>query len=522
MGQLLPFLYNCNVIVSKQDTVNPREPMRDWPKGRLLLVDDDPSVLSTYKRLIERLGFDVIAAEGAAEALQILERQVVDVVIADYRMPQMNGDTFLEQVHDRWPETVRILNTGLAEMQVVEEAVRRGGIFRLLLKPCDIDKLKLALEDAVDLHERQCKGRRAALQTQADLLNYRKIFRCALDPMMVSNLEGDIIEVNDAFLLSLGCSRDEALELRPTIMRCWQQESCWSEILATLRREGHWSGEVQHRELKRYALLSISTVLDEKGAPSSLVAVEKDISTWKQLIQESKTAQYEVILSLAKMAEYRDPETFSHLERIRGYCRILTCRMAMMPRYRDVIDDAYVEAIAASSPLHDVGKVGIPDAVLLKPGPLSEREWHIMKLHTKIGAEVLAVSGSSSNKTWLVMARIIALQHHERYDGSGYPGGLKGESIDLAARIVSLADAYDAITSKRVYKEARSHADARVRIVMASGSHFDPDVVRAFEATEDEFLQINSRHVDPPAVGPEDDSVLSRVARLREGWDAAG
>lgn len=461
------------------------------------------------------MGIEVVTAEGAEEALSILEDQSIDIVIADYRMPGMQGDALLEKVRVRWPETVRILNTGLAQVSVVEQAVRRGAIFRLLLKPCEIDMLRLAIDDALDLRRRLLEKKRASVRQRAELLNYQRIFHRALDAMMVSDLEGNLIEVNEAFLRGASCEREQALARRPTIMSGWQQASRWPEIRETLLAEGYWSDEVKHVDGERYALLSISTVLDDDGAPNALVAIEKDVSTWKQLVQESRAAQYEVILSLAKMAEYRDPETFLHLERIRGYSRLLAQRLAATSRYRKVIDDAYVEAIAASSPLHDVGKVGIPDAVLLKPGPLTEEEWRVMRLHTTIGAEVLSVSSGSRNRTWLEMARTIALQHHEQFDGSGYPSGLEGETIDLSARIVALADSYDAITSRRVYKGALSHEQARTRLLEASGTHFDPEVVKAFVAAEGEFLRISRQHADASAPGGQDDSLLSRVNRLR-------
>ena len=141
--------------------------------------------------------------------------------------------------------------------------------------------------------------------------------------------------------------------------------------------------------------------------------------------------------------------------------------------------------------------------------------FYVVRLHTEIGAQILSVAGSSlSEKTWLSMGRVIAMQHHERMDGTGYPAGLKGEEIDLSARIVALADAYDAITSKRVYKGAFQHDEARQRIVDSSGSHFDPDVVEAFLDCEDEFTEVREKYTDPQIPPEEADSILARVQRL--------
>jgi putative two-component system response regulator len=274
-------------------------------------------------------------------------------------------------------------------------------------------------------------------------------------------------------------------------------EALWPEVRRALDRDGHWSDEVHREAEDRYAALSISVVSDDDGKPYALAAIEKDVTARRQRDQEARAAQYEVILALAKLAEYRDPETGAHLERLCRYSTALARQLARASCYAAVIDEAFIEAIYASSPLHDIGKVGIPDAVLLKADKLTAAEWQVMKLHTSIGAEVLSAAGHSlSQKSWLAMARTIALQHHEKVDGTGYPRGLRGEEIDISARIVALADAYDAITSKRVYKAAIPHDEARRRILDSSGTHFDPVVVQAFVDAEPAILEVKARLVD--------------------------
>jgi len=483
---------------------------------QVLLVDDEPLILSSYGRTLRGLDVEVLLAEGPTEGLKVLESQSIDVVIADYRMPGMNGDEFLEQVRDLWPDTVRLLNTAYADVEVVEDVVRRGGIFRFLTKPCDPKKLKDAVRDALEQHNLLLEKKVRSEKLQLDLQSFRKIFHSALDPMMVSDLNGNLIEVNEAFSKASGLSREQALVERPMILCGWEQEERWPEVLQIVLETGHWSDELCHKAEERYALMSISVVHDDEGKPFALVAAEKDVSVRRRLEQESRAAQYEVILALAKLAEYRDPETFAHLERMRRYSRILTRHLASHPKFSAVIDNDYVDAVFASSPLHDVGKVGIPDSVLLKPGKLTQEEWKVMQLHTRIGAEILSVAGSSlSQKTWLAMANIIALQHHEKVDGTGYPNKLAGDQIDLAARIVALADAYDAITSKRVYKDAFDHLEARKRVLDSSGSHFDPDIVQAFLDTEEEFLEVRGRYTDPDVPDTiQETNVLQRIERL--------
>lgn len=197
------------------------------------------------------------------------------------------------------------------------------------------------------------------------------------------------------------------------------------------------------------------------------------------------------IFAMAKLAESRDPETGAHLERMQNYSRVLAWHLAGLPAFRDVIDREFLRLIYATSPLHDIGKVGIPDAVLLKPGKLTDQEFEIMKTHTTLGAQTLAAALDQFPGTrFLEMARDIAAAHHEKYDGQGYPRGLAGDEIPLCARIVALADVYDALTTKRVYKPAFSHAKARQIILEGSGTHFDPIVVEAFKACESQFFVI--------------------------------
>jgi putative two-component system response regulator len=208
------------------------------------------------------------------------------------------------------------------------------------------------------------------------------------------------------------------------------------------------------------------------------------------------------IFAMAKLAESRDPETGAHLERIREYCRILAEHLSRQVAFRDLVDDEYIQTLYLTSPLHDIGKVGIPDRVLLKPGPLTDDEFEVMKQHTVIGGRTLeAVRGAHSGATFLQMATDIAWSHHERFDGTGYPRGRAGEQIPLSARIVAVADVYDALTTKRVYKPAFEHSRARSLIFEGKGTQFDPAVVEAFCATDSRIVAVRQRFADWPACG---------------------
>ena len=205
------------------------------------------------------------------------------------------------------------------------------------------------------------------------------------------------------------------------------------------------------------------------------------------------------IFALASLAESRDPETGRHLERIQRYARVLAEDLLAHAPFSETIDRAYVNNIYLTSPLHDIGKVGIPDCVLLKPGRLTDDEFQLMKRHAAIGANTLdAAVRQYPGVEYLRMARDIALTHHERFDGAGYPEGLAGADIPLCGRITALVDVYDALTSKRVYKEAFAHNIAHSILVDEAGDHFDPRIVEAFLRSEDAFKAIKEELAEEP------------------------
>jgi response regulator RpfG family c-di-GMP phosphodiesterase len=204
-----------------------------------------------------------------------------------------------------------------------------------------------------------------------------------------------------------------------------------------------------------------------------------------------QNARMATILGLAKLAEYRDEGTGTHLERIREYAKKIAEQMAKNPKYAGHITPEYIDDIYQSSILHDIGKVGIPDAVLLKPDKLTDEEFDVIKRHTTLGGDAIkAIEAKIEGQSFLALGKEIAYNHHEKWDGSGYPRGLNREGIPLSARIIALADVYDALTTKRFYKEAYSHKESKQIIIDLKGTHFDPEVVDVFLALEDEFNRI--------------------------------
>ena len=226
---------------------------------------------------------------------------------------------------------------------------------------------------------------------------------------------------------------------------------------------------------------------------------QKVLERTEQLLRTQRIT----IFSLAKLAESRDTETGEHLSRMQEYVKILIEWLMGKGVYKDCLDPTVADNIYYSSPLHDVGKVGIPDQVLLKPGKLTPEEFDIMKMHTLIGgATIEAADREAGGNSFLTIGKDIAYYHHEKWDGSGYPYGLTGYEIPLCARIVALADVYDALSSKRPYKTAWPHEKVREEILRGRGKHFDPVLVDAFLDEEEKFVAVRQRLPDTGAVSP--------------------
>ncbi len=214
--------------------------------------------------------------------------------------------------------------------------------------------------------------------------------------------------------------------------------------------------------------------------------------------RELALTQDVTIHSLASLAETRDNETGNHIRRTQHYVQVLAEELSKHPKYKRQLDDATIQLLFKSAPLHDMGKVGIPDDMLLKTGKLTDAEFAIMKTHTTLGRDAITIAEGSlgSGDSFLRFIREIAYTHHEKWDGSGYPEGLAGEEIPLAGRLMAIADVYDALISKRVYKPAFSHEKAVSIIEQDKGGHFEPEIVEVFLSITESFQEIARKFSD--------------------------
>ena len=261
-------------------------------------------------------------------------------------------------------------------------------------------------------------------------------------------------------------------------------------------------------------LARVKTQLEAKQSRDWLrdqnAALEDEVA---RRMADNDHTQIAAIRALACLAEIRDTETGNHILRTQGYVERLARNLQSHPRFSAALNERYIDLLTRSAPLHDIGKVGIPDHILLKPGKLDPGEWAIMQTHAKIGSDAIARAEQDIGRPleFLALAKEIAHWHHERWDGGGYPDGLAGEAIPLAARIMAIADVFDALISVRVYKPPMSFPQAREIIVAGRGSHFDPDITEVFLADYPSFCRIAQRHQDagreatanhPPGTAP--------------------
>ena len=319
-------------------------------------------------------------------------------------------------------------------------------------------------------------------------VNELEEFKHALDEstiVVVTDLDERITYINQQMVESTGYSREELLGQNPRIFTSgYHPPEFWAEMFRTLKEGKVWRGVVCNRTKSGDLCWLKETVVplaDASGKVSKYMSIRLDITDLLRTQENLESMKLEVVLRLARAGEWRDGDTGMHVARMSKFCRALS-RAAGLPK-----EDNEMIEIAAS--LHDIGKMGISDAILLKRGPLTSEQRAEMQRHTLIGAEIL----EGSTVGFLEMARIIALTHHERWDGKGYPDGILGQAIPLFGRICAICDVFDALTTKRPYKQAWSVEDAMAEIRKGAGTQFDPSLVGHFERILPEILEIRAK-----------------------------
>ena len=326
---------------------------------------------------------------------------------------------------------------------------------------------------------------------------FHRLFDHIVDAVVLVRETGELLFGNASFFEHLQLVRGTDINLFH-LMKAEGKKKL-SQLLARIARGENISGyqaKLQTIEGRSFDVEINGNKLERRGRLIGLQLIIRDISVRRRMEQElhrgllmRKQTENAAIMALARLSEHRDITPNNHLERIREYSRLLAEELALRPEYRNQLGESDVSDLAMASVLHDIGKVGVPDDILFKSGMLNKKERDITRQHTLLGGDVIKAMETSAGSSggFLKYAKNIAYFHHERWDGSGYPFGLVGDEIPLAARIVALADAYEGMTSSQEFTRKLTHQQAVHVVIQGAGQHFDPTIVDAFVARENEF-----------------------------------
>jgi response regulator RpfG family c-di-GMP phosphodiesterase len=441
--------------------------------ARVLLVDDKPEMLDGLQIMLGSR-FPVSVAGSGVEALVRCEREgPFAVVVSDFAMPGMTGIELFSELRQRWPDTVRIMLTGCSDFGLALEALEQGAIFRFLTKPPVPSRVLAAVAEGAERFA-QCEAERALTEqllfAQDTLRTFQDTLTARLDDEVgrMQSLE------RSAGALANATSFDEILT---------RTEEAVLGLLGSRARLVEVRAPASGLEI----VSRPGVIPGEKRALSILETSGRLAAEGLRQRERTQSARRTTLRALESLARCRDDVTGSHLRRVGEYSVILA-RALRSESGAQALDERFVEHLAAAAPLHDIGKVAIPDAILQKPDELDEGDWEIVRTHPQVGADILrSLIDAVEDDGFLRTALDVTWTHHERWDGQGYPRGLAGTDIPLAGRIVAVADAYDVVTSERPYKRAGTHAAGVARIREQRGAAFDPLVVDAFLAREQEI-----------------------------------
>ncbi len=526
-------------------------------RENILVVDDEPLVRKSISKYLIELGYDSDTAEDGSQAIEKLSENKYDLILTDLRMPNVDGRQLLQYLADNHPEIPKIVFTAFGEEDDIIHALQAGARDYLTKPIVDLKILEHSVEKALELKNLNDEKNRYVQQIKQineiiSMLN-RDISTDGIFYSLSSALK-KIIQFNRLDFIIIDYEKDKLYsKLEDSDSKLFFKEGHYAEFeefiktcmvsnkkavivhdinksategntgkdISTLKKKGLKSllilpliiGDITRGYLVFSSIESdffneshISFLESIVGQVSfsiqrgELLAKQKKHTFELELLIEKRAdeisrIQKTTIFALSKLAEARDPGTGHHLERIRTYS-VLIAKLVKEVTGNDEITNQFLNDLYDCSILHDIGKVGISDTILLKPDDLTAEEMEIMKTHARIGYEALNQASEGLGKnSFLNMAMDICLFHHERWDGTGYPEGLKGDEIPTSARIVRICDVYDALTSERPYKKAFSH-DKSLRIMEEKGGHFDPDLFRIFKEHAQEFIIIRNEYSD--------------------------
>ena len=472
-----------------------------------MIVEDNPLNMELVTDLLEKEGYDTIEANTAEDAIKYVKTEEPDLILMDIALPGMDGLTATKiLIKEMGSDNVFIVALTASAMKGDKEKVLAAGCKGYISKPINIQSFVKEIAGFIEQRKSQKKitgqgGRILVVDDEEfnlEIINDRLVEQ-GYEVVLARNGEEALQKVHefsvDLILLDIMMPKLDGYEVTRRLKKGNETKIIPIVMVTALKdvsnrvkaleagADDFLVKPVEATELKARvkSLLKIKAYNDHmRNYQKELEGeVAQRTSQLREALSKIKSASLETVHRLSRAAEYKDEDTAAHLQRMSHYSVVIAKKMGMATDF--------VEGIRYASPMHDAGKIGIPDKILLKPGKLDQEEWEIMKEHAVIGAKIL----EGSNTQFIQMGELIALNHHERWDGSGYPNGLKGRHIPLAGRITAVADVFDALTSKRPYKKPFPLEKSMQIIKKCKGKHFDPEVVDSFFAASDEIVTIH-------------------------------
>lgn len=434
--------------------------------GYIYLIDDDEAIRDSLTLSLTDMGYEVFSFSKASLFLDAFPIESPAVILLDMQMPEMSGLELQEKLLQKGKTTPIIFISGQSHQKQIID-VFRNGAKDFILKPFSdqqlLSPIKLAIE--ADRQSQNSLDEKNRIQNLYALLTPKEKEVC--DLLVKVPLSKEVAQI---------------LNISESTVKIHKSRVMQKMAVTSLQ---HLTANYLEARLGSFISKDLTSHISFKSDwRKKLESIADNDSINAELVKEMLShSEFQFLSTITALAKARDNETGNHIVRTQHYVNLLAIRLRKNGRYLHELSDSFVKSLVKAAPLHDIGKVGIPDKILLKKGSLTETEWTIMKTHTLIGESILQsgdIENDDAQSDVITKAIKIAGGHHEKWDGTGYPRGLAGESIPLEARIMMLADVYDALVSKRVYKKAWTHEDAVEEIKREKGTRFDPLIVDAF------------------------------------------
>ena len=458
-------------------------------KPNILIVDDNTKNIQLAANVLKTTGlYNIFFATSGEKGTEQLKLREHSLILLDINMPGIDGYETARIIKNDplYGKIPIIFLSANANKESIKKAFENGGE-DYITKPFDEFELIHRVNTHVELF--QTKER---LQTEVDntrvLLDQYKFAVDAGSLVSKTDLDGVITYVNDKFCEVSKYSREELIGQPHNISRSPDvSKEFFRDLWQTIQNKKTWNGLVKNRAKDGnayYVEATVMPILNAQGDILEYISVRTDVTKEIELREEITSSQKEILYTLGELGEWRSKETGEHVQRVSLFSEVLANAYGC--------NDKDVALLKMASPMHDIGKVVIPDKILLKPAKLTDEEFETIKMHTVYGWEIFHKSKHSLLQT----AALISYEHHEKWDGTGYPRGLSGEDIHIFGRITSVADVFDALSNKRVYKEAWSIEKTLEFIKSERGKAFEPKIVDLLLENIDKIIEIKNQYID--------------------------